>query len=644
MRYFFKVSFILILLLRYFNPTPVQAQKNESNYSLANIPNQLFIGSNKIIREEVESFEILSETEAKHKVDKVVTILNEQGNQNHDIRIYYDQFREVKNVSGTIYDKNGKFIRKLKKFDIEDRSAISGYSLYEDSRIKKLKIKHDEYPFTYKISYEIETSDLLHLQQWHPINSPHTSIEQSQFKVTIPSEIKIRYKEYNHLIPASIDNIEGKTIYTWHIENCRAIPPEPMINLSSISPAVFIALNKFSYAGIRGNCKNWQELGSFFYQLNKGQNELPDELKKELDERIDESQPHSNIVNQVYQFLHENTRYVSIQLGYGNLKTLSSAQVYSDGYGDCKALSNYMGAILNYFNITSHIALVEVGNFGNMDDKFPSDQFNHAILCVPDNGDTVWIDTTDPSLPFGYLGAYAMGKTALLITENGGVLRKTPSFKPLDNARSINVKAQLFVNGSAVFITKIDFKNSEFEMIKQLEGDDEIKKHIYSISDFDDIQLNSMDAVIGNAEQPIYTIIMSIKSNRFSTNNGEYIYFQPTVFNRQKKVVSPNQKRQSPFQVSQSHYFTDSIYYLIPEQFEVESIPSNVKIENDFGAYEVKYETHEDGILFIRKWLEKEGRFEKEKYKEYLIFKNKMAEIDQYKIILSKNKKAAKSD
>src|SRR5690606_4540730 len=103
--------------------------------------------------------------------------------------------------------------------------------------------------------------------------------------------------------------------------------------------------------------------------------------------------------------------------------------VEKTGYGDCKALSNYMVALLGSVGIKGYYSLIMAGeNFTPLQTDFPSSQFNHVVVAVPNGSDTLWLECTSQTQPFGYLGSFTDDRYALMILDDGATLVKTGSY------------------------------------------------------------------------------------------------------------------------------------------------------------------------------------------------------------------------
>ncbi|MCB0583382.1 MAG: transglutaminase domain-containing protein, partial [Phaeodactylibacter sp.] len=171
-------------------------------------------------------------------------------------------------------------------------------------------------------------------------------------------------------------------------------------------------------------------------------------------------------ITALYRYLQENMRYVSVQLGIGGWRPSSAAYVAENKYGDCKALSNFMKALLREAGITAYPALIAHGRVPyEVKDSFTYPLFNHAILYIP--SEDMWLECTSSTFPAGYIGAGNDGRHTLLITPEGGRLKATPALTGEDNRVVGKTTVTLAEDGAATVVGKLRFAGSRHESFRQ---------------------------------------------------------------------------------------------------------------------------------------------------------------------------------
>ena len=105
--------------------------------------------------------------------------------------------------------------------------------------------------------------------------------------------------------------------------------------------------------------------------------------------------------------------------------------------------------MLKVIDIPSTYTVISTTNRELLDDFASANQMNHVILQVPLKGDTLWLECTNPQLPFGYVHNSIAGHQALLITENGGQLTCLPTYCDSLNTQEKNAIVTLEADGGA---------------------------------------------------------------------------------------------------------------------------------------------------------------------------------------------------
>ena len=435
----------------------INSQQSELlTYSAFTIPDSLKKDANAIVRLDEGVLDVVSNSRYTLNVHQVVTILNPEGAYHLKHSFGFDKFYKIENVEVKVYNELGLLSKKYSKKDFDIQSAYDGVSFVTDDKLMYLYTPAPGYPCTVETNYQINAVGYIDLPDWH-INTNNSSTEVFRYTVKVPEEIDIRYRTVNFMISPSITSEKKERIYKWVANNISVKKiEEGGYEAAKYLPAVQIGANRFSYDGFEGEFSNWKDFGKWSYPFYSEKKPFSDERINEIRLMTEKSSSLFEKVDVLYSYLKMNMRYVSIQLGIGGFKPFSARFVDEKKYGDCKALTNYMRSLLAVVGITSYPALINAGyNKFPADPLFPSSPFNHVILCVPNKNDTIWLECTSNNARTGFLGSFTENKHALLVTENGGILVKTPVSRAANNTLVINNDIFLDVDGGAKVNTSV---------------------------------------------------------------------------------------------------------------------------------------------------------------------------------------------
>lgn len=611
-------------------------------YPVTDIPHELLEDSKAVIREDITRYEIIDKGTGKKYTKSVVTILNKKADDFAEVRLSYSSsLDKITSIEGRVMDKYGKVIRTVKKKDIEDYASFDGYSIYSDLRMKYIDLRYPEYPYTIELEIEEEDDGLFVTPGWIPYSGFNIASQQSELVIKCPTNYKLRYMELN-MEPAVIkESGEGQDIYKWKFGAFPAIERESrMPSLSKIIPRVLTAPSEFEMEGYEGDMSSWSSFGAWEQLLNAGRDELPMEFTEELKSIVSNSDGRTAKIRKLYSYLQQHTRYVSIQLGIGGWQTFPAVDVANNGYGDCKALSNYMKAMLKAVDIDSYYTLVKAGRGArDINVKFPSNQFNHMILCVPNYQDTIWLECTSQDNPFGYLGSFTGDRHVLVINEEGGSIVRTHTYGKNDNTQFQHFLVKLSDEGKADLSMNYVSSGLQYDRFSGLLdiGEKDQKEWLYKHLDLTDFRLVEFEFSANKNPMPKMNAKLDLSMSRYASVSGKRLFFQPNIMNKAGKVSIPQKERKYDFELSYPFVDADTVEIEIPDGFHMEYIPEEKVIKSQFGAYESKVIGTQGKIKYIRIHSMEAGTFKAEEYQDYVEFRNKVAEADKMKIVLVKS-------
>lgn len=633
------MKFLLVLLLN--SLVVMQASAGEGDYAVSKIPASLFKNANAVKRYEDIRFEVLDLEKARYFHKVAYTILNEKGDKFAQCLEYYDKLQTVQSIDGRLYDETGKKIKSLRNSDIQDKTGTDGGSLADDNRIKFHSFYHKVYPYTVEYEVEFRYNHTMSYPGWIPLEGENISMESGKIAVTLPEGLNFRYKAFNYPGEPVVTNQKSSKTYTWELKNVAAVEYEiASPNWYEITPVICMGPAEFAMEGYKGNMSSWQDFGKFVYALNAGRDQLPENIKKTVHELTDgESEPRKK-VEVLYHFLQQNSRYISVQLGIGGWQPFDAKYVAANRYGDCKALTNYMYSLLKEAGIKSNYTLVKSGEgktfFIN---NFPSLQFSHAILSVPMQNDTLWLECTSQTLPAGYLSGFTSDRYALMIDENGGTLVKTPRYGIGDNIQIRRIKAAISPEGQLTTDVVTVYKARQQDELHQLikgHSKEKVSERLKDEIDLPNYDVVSFDYKEDPSVLPSITEDLRITSNNYAQVTGKRLFVCPNLLSKNHSKLIYDSTRKFDIDITYAYTDIDTVEIKIPEGYKPEAIPKDVTIHGDFGSYASSLVVSTDKIVYRRSLEKFAGRFPAKKYDELVDFYNRIYKADNSKLVFVK--------
>lgn len=626
------IVLLVIFLVRF-----TEVLSDNPSLSIVNIPESLLENSYAVIRHDEMVFEVLDLNKATLTRKRSVTLLNNKYKDMSSIAIYYSPGMMLKKVDGRKYDSEGKIINEIRSKEIEDFSVYSE-SFFDDNRVKTFDLDHANYPYTYEFEFVQEFTSLLFYPNWQPLSKSHLSIEHAQFKVIIPKNLSFRFKELNMPEKVKIQEETERRIYTWNLRNINAIELEKLMpDLERYTPSVITAPDRFIYGNYPGDLSSWSAYGKWVHKLNEGLDQLSPEKQKFLHKMVDSVSSRTEKIRILYDYLQKNTRYISIQLGIGGYQPFEADYVDRFGYGDCKALTNYMKSLLSVAGIKSYYTLVQAGRYiPDIHVDFPGAQFNHVILCVPNESDTIWLECTSQKNPFGYLGSFTENRSVLIITGEGGVIGRTPQNPMEENLQVRTATIRVESTGNAIATTHTRYRGLQYENIAPIleTNRNDQQKWLYDNLDIPHFEIQEFVFTVLKNPVPEADEKITLNLPRYATVTGKRLFIQPNLMNKHNKMPPPAKDRVYELELNYPYIDIDSMVYEIPSGYHLEFIPQPIKFETKFGNYSSQVIQKDDKILYVRHRMANEGIFPPEEYNGYVEFINRIAEADNLKIVL----------
>jgi hypothetical protein len=351
------------------------------------------------------------------------------------------------------YTLNGKEKIPVDPANIEDRDKGEAKD-YDAMKVRSVVFPQVQMGSKLHIRFAIHTVKPPMENRWSDqlTLSPGQMVEK--LEVTVHSELPLFFKVSD---PQKLVRVRQADKFNIKITNLRPIP-----GWVQAEKDPYFHPGGFSYVWMTSEL-NWPEfMQSVAADFSAVQAEpLPKALHPWVAQAKKLRDPELQILNLMERMSREFRYFGDWRRLNGGIVPRKLSEIEKSRYGDCKDLASLLAAMLRALGIDANVALVRRGEnpwVEEPDYDTPNmDRFNHAIVRARVNGQTLWLDATNPVASLHPIPDIA-GRPAwvLLQTQPGYFDRLPPSesknfvhqheyeyrFKDLDTV-TVSVNAQL---------------------------------------------------------------------------------------------------------------------------------------------------------------------------------------------------------
>ena len=568
---------------------------------------------------------------------RVVTILNKKGEDHALWNCTTDDFSQLTSFSGKIYDEQGKVKQKLKRSDVH----TSQYSehLATDNQKNYVEPPVMDYPYTIEYDWEVKSSNgYVEYDFFSPVWYDRQALEKASFKVTVPTGTKIRYMSLPHeQNPQKLE--DGKNdVYVWNMPPMRCLIDEEYDDHSMyICPSVIAMPYEFVFGESSGILDTWENKGKWFHQLAEGRGNLLPADKQKVKELTAGCTSDKEKIAALYKYLGDKTRYVSIQLGIGGWQPMSAEEVGKTGFGDCKALTNYMQALLKEAGIESCQTIIST-RYSELLKDFPNmHQTNHVILTIPQaDGSNMVVECTNPQLPLGFISGDYAGHQALQVVNGVGKLIRIPEYTPDNNYEKIVADVQLQADGKSVVKFSDDHYGDRYDAVRSIvyQDDKERKERVSRWISLQDPVVESVKVNETKTDIPHLDVQSELKGT-YAKINGNKMFIVCNPF-RNVHIPRFRKDRTRPIITENAYRLEDEIRITLPDGYVYPAGQNADTTKTDFGSYTLDIRQDGQKLIIKTSFTINKGRFDISRKDDFANFREKTSKMLRRLIIIEK--------
>ncbi|MDT0647802.1 DUF3857 domain-containing protein [Zunongwangia sp. F260] len=537
--------------------------------------------------------------------------LDESATYNSGQDLSFSAFFEMQEVEAySLNFERGKY-REYKVENYKEKDDLDR-SFYDDAKSLNFIYPKLEKGSKTKLVYSEKVKNPRFLSPF--FFADFTPIVNNKFTITADKNINFEFRKFNTdslEIIFSEEEKRGNKIYTWEVKNTEEYDYESQApNYKSILPHIIPIITSYNNNGQTVNLQNdVADLYDWYYSLVENINKEEDDegLVKLVNDLTAGKESDFEKVKAIYYWTQNNIKYIDFEYALGGFIPREANDVYQKKYGDCKDNSSILLKMLSIAGLQGNLTWIGTRDIPYSYSEVPTPMVdNHMILSFTDQEKTYFLDATGRFMPMDLPSSFIQGKEAL-ISEGKGKFRiqEVPVIPAKRNAivdtTHITLAGDALEGKSRTKISgyyKLDYfhnlenistasKNQEFYNAMFQKGNNK-----FLIKDFSESNKYSYDEN--------FVVDYNFGIDGYAKNFGEEIYLNLNL-NKELSFFKTEDDRKHEIEYDYKSAYNYTTILEIPEGYELEYLPENVQLSNDYVTASINYTRDNNQIIYNHK-------------------------------------------
>lgn len=587
---------------------------------------------------------------ARSEVERELLVLNDNAVGYFNTgSVHHSYFNQLRSLEGATLLPTDKGFTTIKATSIRTRPSASESVFYDDSKESEITFTHLKAGAKTQLKYSLQFQDIHMLPRFYFQSG--LPVLDATFQVTYPKGVALEGIMQGSQVDWINKTVEErrKTItVTWRatdVPKWRIYNDGPRINY--FIPHLVLFVKQYEAPGSKQQVPvldNLASLNRYLHGFVKNVNTKSNPQIESIVAGLTASATSDAAkARNIFQWVQSNIRYVAFEDSLGGFIPREAAEVCRRRFGDCKDMAGLLRSMCIAAGLDARYCWIGTRDIPYQSDVLPIPAlFNHMICAVRIGQEWIFLDATDPIVPFGAIPQGIQGKEAFIgNTETDFEIVKLPVAPALSSQLIDSSFVQLneddLIGNASIHCSGYNAWDIKSVLKYRNEKDKEKAFDAFTRRGSNKYAQKKFEYLLHNDKAHEVQIKATFELPDYITRTGSDYYINLNLH----KTLSGNRvepgERIAPLVHDYKEIIRQVVVLQVPAGFRVLSLPEDRSLKVDgIGAFAVQYRKEGDTVI-LSKEIDIEGLYiQPDQFKSYNKFINELLQAYKESVTLSK--------